>query len=125
MRWPCVRVVVCGWAALLMACGANPSSPGLTGAAATITLTSSGASPTEVRVPFGSRVQFVNNDSRPHAVSSDPVDLHSDCPPVNDVGTLGPGQSRTTGELRNIRTCGFHDHNNETDPAWKGRIVVQ
>jgi hypothetical protein len=78
-----------------------------------------------VRVPFGSRVLFVNNDSRPHAVSSDPLDVHTDCPPVNDVGTLGVGQSRTTGRLENIRTCGFHDHNNETDQRWTGRIIVQ
>jgi hypothetical protein len=78
-----------------------------------------------VRVPFNARVLFVNNDSRPHAISSDPVDIHSDCPPLNDVGNLAPGLSRATGRLSNVRTCGFHDHNDETNPAWTGRIIVE
>jgi hypothetical protein len=38
---------------------------------------------------------------------------------------LNPGQSKTTGVLDIRRTCGFHDHVNETDPRWKGQIVVQ
>jgi hypothetical protein len=106
-------------------CGSSPSGPGPTDAAATFTFTSTGVSPKEARVPFGSRVLFVNNDSQPHAVSSDPFNVHTDCPPVNEVGTLPPGQSRTTGRLQNIRTCGFHDHNNETDTRWAGRIIVE
>ena len=68
---------------------------------------------------------FQNTDTRQHAVSSDPVQTHTDCPAVNEVGTLAAGQSRTTGVLTTARTCGFHDHNNENDPTWKGRIVVQ
>ena len=76
-------------------------------------------------MPFNARVLFVNNDSRPHAISSDPVDIHSDCPPLNDVGNLAPGLSRATGRLSNVRTCGFHDHNDETNPAWTGRIIVE
>ena len=106
-------------------CGSGPSEPAPTDAAATFTFTSSGVSPKEARVPFGSRVLFVNNDSQPHAVSSDPFNVHTDCPPINEVGTLPPGQSRTTGRLQNIRTCGFHDHNNEADTRWAGRIIVE
>ena len=118
-------VTTLGCAAIILGCGSGPSGPAPTDAAATITITASGVTPTEVRVPFSARVLFVNNDSRPHAISSDPVTLHSDCPPINEVGTLAPGRRRTTGRLDNIRTCGFHDHNNESDPTWKGRIVVQ
>ena len=118
-----LAMIVCG--AALAACGTGPGDLPPTDAAATVTITSAGVSPVEVRVPFGSRVRFVNNDTRPHAISSDPVDLHSDCPPINDVGTLASGQNRTTGRLENIRTCGFHDHNDEFDPLWKGRIIVQ
>ena len=73
----------------------------------------------------GGTVTFLNNDSRPHAVSSDPITIHTDCPAINDVGTLNPGQSRSTGVLTIRRTCGFHDHTNETDTRWKGRIVVE
>jgi len=78
-----------------------------------------------VGIPVGGQVQFVNNDVRPHEMTSDPITLHTDCPPINDVGTLAPGQSRMTGALTVARTCGFHDHFNENDPAWKGRIIIQ
>lgn len=81
--------------------------------------------PTEVRIAAGSCVLFVNNDARPHAMSSDPVQTHTDCPAINDVGTLVPGQRRMTAPLTVTRTCGFHDHLNEFDSSWKGRIIIQ
>jgi plastocyanin len=114
-------VVACG--ILLTRCGGSPSAP--SDADATITLTAAGLVPTEVRIAVGGRVLFVNNDARPHAMSSDPVQTHTDCPAINDVGTLAPGQRRTTGSLTVVRTCGFHDHTNEFDNTWKGRILVQ
>jgi hypothetical protein len=110
---------------LLTRCGGSPSAPSDPGAAATITLTPTGPQPAEVRVPAFSKVLFINNDVRPHAMSSDPVTVHTDCPAINDVGTLAPGQSRSTGTLAVARTCGFHDHTNEFDATWKGRIIVQ
>jgi plastocyanin len=114
-------------AALLVVarCGGSPSSPSTAGPAATITLTSTGISPAEVRIAAGSQVTFVNNDIRNHAMSSDPITIHTDCPAINEVGTLTPGQRRSTGALTVQRTCGFHDHLNEDDTNWKGRIVVQ
>jgi hypothetical protein len=108
---------------LLTRCGGSPSGP--SDAAATITLTPTGPSPIEVRVPTFSKVMFINNDVRPHVMTSDPISAHTDCPAVNDVGALAPGQSRTTGTLAVPRTCGFHDHTNEFDGTWKGRIIVQ
>ena len=110
-------------AAIGPACGGGtPSSPSTD---ATITITSSGVSPTEVRVAAGGRVTFLNNDSRPHAMSSDPVQIHNDCPPINDVGFLNPGQRGSTAAMTVRRTCGFHDHTNENDPIFKGRIIVE
>jgi plastocyanin len=106
-----------------IACGSGtPSSPS---SGTTITITSSGVSPTEVRVAVGGHVTFINSDSRPHAMSSDPVQIHNDCPPFNDVGFLNPGQSGSTGALNVKRTCGFHDHTNENDPIFKGRVIVE
>ena len=117
-------MMIAGCAALLAQCGgSSPSGPG--NGAITIEITATGPNPREVTVPVGSRVTFSNTDSRQHAVSSDPVQVHTDCPGVNDVGTLNPGQSRSTGVLNVARVCGFHDHNNETDPTFKGRIIVQ
>jgi hypothetical protein len=76
-------------------------------------------------MPVGAAVTFRNDDVRPHAVSSDPIQTHTDCPAINDVGTLAPGQSRTTSPLTVARVCGFHDHNDENNPAYRGRIIVQ
>lgn len=114
------------------ACGGGssdtPSSPtpttgGTSGA--TITITSSGVSPRTVTVSAGSRVTFVNNDSRAHDMASDPHPSHGDCPAINDVGFLQAGQSRQTGNLNTARTCRYHDHNRDSDTSLQGSIVVQ
>ena len=73
---PKLAAAAVGGADLLAACGGSPSAPPPTDAAATITITSSGLSPREVRVTRSARVQFVNDDTRQHAVSSDPVNTH-------------------------------------------------
>jgi plastocyanin len=118
------RALMCvGLLTIVQACGGTPSGPSAPDA--TVTIGPSGISPAEVRIKAWGHVLFVNNDSRPHTIASDPVELHSDCPPINDVGFLNPGQSRLTGTLNEPRVCGFHDHNNEFDPTLKGRIVVQ
>lgn len=123
MRRPLLLGVALGLAGLGIACGSsNPSSPSTD---TTITISSSGVSPVEVHVPVGSRVSFVNTDARPHAMSSDPIQVHTDCPAINDVGFLNPGQRGTTGVLDVKRTCGFHDHTNENEPIFKGRIVIE
>jgi hypothetical protein len=116
-----VCLIACGL--LLTRCGGSPSAPAES--AATLTLTSTGITPTEVRVPAFSKVLFINNDIRPHDMNSDPIPGHTDCPAINAVGALAPGERRSTGTLAVPRTCGFHDHDNELDAAWKGRIIVQ
>ncbi len=91
----------------------------------TITITSSGVSPRSVTVSAGSRVTFVNNDSRVHDMSSDPHPVHTDCPEINQVGFLSAGQSGQTGNLNTARTCGYHDHNQSTNTSLQGTIVIQ
>jgi plastocyanin len=81
--------------------------------------------PVEIVVSPGSRVLFVNNDSRRHDMVSDPHPEHTLCPEINAVGLLAPGQSRETGNLNTARTCTFHDHENPEAPGLKGRIVVR
>jgi hypothetical protein len=58
-------------------------------------------------------------------MSSDPHPAHTDCPAVNQAGFLQPNQSGTTGNLTTPRTCGFHDHNNESDTSLQGTIIIQ
>ena len=91
----------------------------------TITLTSSGASPRNIQVSIGSRVLFINNDTIPHNMTSDPHPDHMDCPDLNQVGFLMPGQSRETGNLVTPRTCGFHDHDNPAVTNLHGSITIR
>jgi plastocyanin len=91
----------------------------------TITITASGVSPQRITVSPGSRVTFVNSDTRQHEMNSDPHPTHGDCPPIDDVGFLAPGQSKQTGNLNVVRTCGYHDHNQPDTQSLKGQIVIQ
>ncbi len=126
----------------MAACGGGDSSPSPTpsptpspsptptptpppGGGTTFTITSSGVSPRTLTVPAGSRVTFVNNDNRPHDMASNPHPAHTDCPALNQVGFLQPGQSGTSGNLTTARTCGFHDHNRDTDTSLQGTVVIQ
>lgn len=81
--------------------------------------------PSEITVPAGSRVLFVNNHARPHLVASDPHPEHTDCPEINQVGLLAPGQRRETGNLVTVRTCGLHDHDDPDNASLRGRIVIR
>ena len=121
-----LRLSTCvGLAAAVAACGSStaPSSTPVGGT--TITITSAGASPKNLLVSPGTQVSFVNNDTQPHTMNSDPHPEHGDCPTVNNVGFLAPGQSKQTGNLNVARTCGYHDHELFADTSLQGRITIQ
>jgi len=107
-------------------CGGSstPTNPTPT-ATNTVTLTGSGASPKNIQIALGTRVLFVNNDSRSHSMNSDPHPEHTDCPELNQVGFLSPGQSRETGNLVVARSCGFHDHDNPNVTTFQGTITIK
>lgn len=120
-------------AVTLPACGgggySSPSAPsgGSTGGAtigATVTFTANGVSDASPRIAVGQKVRFTNNDSRPHTLYTTPHILHSDCPALNEIGTLQPGQSGESGVLNDRRGCGFHDHNNPDDTRFRGQVLV-
>jgi len=92
-----------------------------------ITITASGVNPKQLTVSQGARVLFVNNDTRRHDMASDEHPDHLECPPLNDVGLLTPGQQRETGNLSfvNARTCRFHDHDDPTNNNLQGAIVIR
>ena len=123
-----------GAVVLLGACGGGSDSPtspsgggGGTGAsAATITIGSNGAvSPAQVSVNVGQSVTFVNNDTRLHDMTSNPHPSHTDCPPMNAVGNLSPGQTKITNAFTTARSCGFHDHNLPQDTGLQGTITIR
>jgi plastocyanin len=128
------RSVLAGFALLAAACGGGSSgggggSPtGPTGGggqqAATITINSSGVSQQQVRIEVGQQVQFANSATRNVEIQSDPHEVHNLCPPLNAVGTLTPGQSKTTGTFTVRGTCTYHDHTNADDGRFRGSILV-
>jgi plastocyanin len=108
--------------------GKDSSSPPTTPTTNPYTVTISGSgivSPKELTVPPGSRVMFVNNSSRRHDVASDPHPDHLDCPELNQVGVLNAGQSRESGNLVAVRTCGYHDHDDPNNVDLRGSIIIR
>ena len=119
--------LLAGIAALGMACGSSggTTSPTPPVVGTTVTITSSGVSPKNLQISPGSQVTFVNNDSRNHEMTSDPHPEHTDCPAINQVGTIVPGQTKQTGNLNAVRTCGYHDHGDAQNTRWQGQITIQ
>ena len=113
-------------------CGDSDSSPSNGGGGGgtppnptTIVVTSSGVNPKTLTVARGTQVTFTNNDTRPHEMNSDPHPTHGDCPEIDQVAFLSPGQSKQTGNLNTARACGFHDHTDAFNTALQGTITVQ
>jgi len=90
---------------------------------ATISLTANGASPLDVRIEATQRVRFINTDTRPHQLQTNPHNLHTDCP-ANNVRILNPGESVDTPVFGDARTCGYHDHLLPDEQKYWGVIRV-
>lgn len=119
-------LIICAFSVSCGGSGATspttPTTPG--GSVTVITITAAGADPRTVTVNLGTRIRWVNNDTRVHEMSSDPHPEHDICPELNH-GTLNPGQSRETGNLVTARTCGFHDHLSPDQTTLKGTITIR
>jgi plastocyanin len=85
------RMAIAALAGFVIACSNSPSvpSPGDTPSVQTntITITASGANPRNIQIALGTRVLFVNNDSRPHNMTSDPHPSHTDCPDIDQAAS--------------------------------------
>jgi plastocyanin len=122
---------------LLTACGdssdgggsGNPGGPSGGGQpgpiGATITIGPNGVSPTSVSITVGQSVNFVNNSGSQHEMDSDPHPQHTDCPEINRVGVIGNGETDATSAFTTARTCGFHDHTQDTNASLKGTITIR
>ena len=112
-------------AAALSCGGSSSSSTSPTPSATTIVISNNAASPQNVTVTRGSQVTVTNNDSRDHEMDSDPHPEHTDCPELNQIGFLNPGQSRQSGNLNTARKCGIHDHRAPDNAALRVTITIQ
>ncbi|MGI8672356.1 MAG: cupredoxin domain-containing protein [Luteitalea sp.] len=126
---PCLICLVSTVGAAGCGGGSSPTSPSTpttpvpTGP--TITIESGAATPKQLVVTPGTRVLFVNRDTRTHQMNSDPHPAHTECPELNQVGFLRPGDTRETGNLNTVRTCGFHDHDDPNNAALRGSLVIR
>ena len=114
----------------VISCGGGGTSPAPTPSPGpsnpfTFTITTDGVNPKEFTVPQGTRLLFVNQDNRRRNMTSDPHPEHDECPEINNVGLLNPGQSRETGNMVVVRTCGFHDHDDPNNASVRGRIIIR
>jgi plastocyanin len=134
-----LTLVMAGLATVsLISCGGGSSSPtggttvisASTGSqgpsGATITITANGVSAQQVSITIGQSVTFVNNDTRPHEMASDPHPTHGTCPGIEaGIGTLAAGQTKLTQGFANAGTCGYHDHLNSGTASLQGTIVIR
>ena len=114
--------------ALLLAtvsCGDDDTDPSPNPTDATITITAAGTNPKNVTINAGGRITWVNGDSVAHQPSSDPHPLHTDCPGLGVASPLTPGQQAQSGALTTRRTCGYHDHLNDTNANLRGTVTIQ
>ncbi len=115
-------VIGCGYRSPT-APGMSDTQPGPVGAS--VTILSTGVTPNTVTIASGQSVTFTSNDSIAHEIVSAPVPTYADCPSINRVSRLEPGQSMQTGALTTSRSCGFLDLLRTDDSKWQGAIVVQ
>jgi plastocyanin len=126
---PCPRISIGFLLALgVSACGGGSGSTAPTPppSEVTINVTATGFKPPEVTIAVGGRVTFDNIDDRLHSIASNPLTTHTDCPAINDVGVLVPGQSKETGALTVAKTCPYHDTFSEgAQQILMGTIIVK
>jgi len=132
-----VRLVVIGAfsaaaiAAAISCGGSSSSSTGPTGGctpatnANTLVIQNNAICPQTLTLTRGSQLTILNSDSRTHEMDSDPHPEHTDCPELNQIGFLNPGQSRQSGNLNTVRKCGLHDHSNPDNAGLRATITIQ
>jgi len=118
-------------AAALSCGGSSSSSMGPSGTCTpstspnTLVLMNNAICPQALTLTRGSQLIITNQDSQTHDMASDPHPEHTDCPEINQIGTLNTGQTRSSGNLNTARRCGIHDHSNPGSAALKATITIQ
>ncbi|MDD5111259.1 MAG: cupredoxin family copper-binding protein [Candidatus Altiarchaeota archaeon] len=89
-------------------------------AAVTVTIKDFAFQPNEIRIKTGTIVTWINEDSAPHKVASDPHPAHTDLPGLVS-GNLAQGQSYSF-TFSTPGTFGYHCH---LHPSMTGRVIVE
>ena len=83
-----------------------------------VKITAAGLQPQVLHIASVS-ITFINNDSRPHDIRSDPHPAHSECALMN-LGVIPAGATMQTASLTVGQGCSFHDDMNLGNQAFQG-----
>lgn len=86
-----------------------------------IEMTASGFSPSQITIPVGKTVKFINNDETERWPASGVHPTHQLCPGFDSLKPIAPGESYTF-TFKEAKTCPMHDHLN---PSLRGSIIVK
>lgn len=89
---------------------------------ATVEISSNGFEPQTIKVKRGQTVMWLNSDSRPHQIASDPYPTNETLPSLNSEEPLAEGESYTA-TLDETGTFTYHDELNPVGP--KATIIVE
>jgi len=136
-RRRCSRVALIGAAVCGAACGSSitrtvplPSTTSLLdpsqprAAVPAVSITASGFDPQVLHVNYPVTVTFTNADTVAHTLESAPELNWDNCPEMNAVGSLTPGQSKAVPFSEKDAVCAYHDVALRAETAFQGYIAI-
>ncbi|MBI2609591.1 cupredoxin domain-containing protein [Candidatus Giovannonibacteria bacterium] len=106
----------------------NTNSSGMTGNTTgmmseemTVEMMSNGFSPSTVNITAGTKINFVNRDSKPHWPASGPHPAHTCYAGFDALRGVNPGETYSF-TFNEKNSCGFHDHLNT---SIRGTVTVE
>jgi hypothetical protein len=100
----------------------DPSQP--RAAVPAVSITAGGVKPQVLHVDYPVTVTFKNADAVPHRLESAPETIWDNCPEMNAVGTLKPGQSQAVAFSEKDAVCAYQDAGQPTNTAFQGYIAI-
>jgi plastocyanin len=86
-----------------------------------VEITADGFNPNVLTVPSGAKVVWVNKDSNPHRVASNPYPEGTDLPGLDSKDPIGPDGTYAF-TFSKSGTFGYHDH---FKPTVNGQVIVK
>ena len=86
-----------------------------------VTISSTGFMPKEVTIKVGEQVTWMHSDTKDHQINSDPHPTHTAYKPLNSVGVLKAGETKSL-TFPEPGTYKYHDHLN---PSLTGSVTVE
>jgi plastocyanin len=126
VKWGIVAAIVVVFlgAAVLLRHNASTSQPESQTArkamTAQVEITADGFSPQTLSVPVGTKVTWVNKDSSPHRVASNPYPDNTGLPGLDSKTPLGPQASYSY----TFTTSGSFDYHDQYQPTTNGEVIV-